>query len=91
MDMKEYWLSQNLKQDLVNKYLSRIKIFKNPIDASKKASAVCILTEWEEFISINWGLIYSGMKRPSWIFDGRNILDRDFLKNLGFEIYQIGK
>ena len=84
-------LNQNIKKDLINDYLSRIKIFENPNEASEKASAICILTEWDEFTVIDWELIYSGMKRPAWIFDGRNILNREILKNMGFEIYQIGK
>ncbi len=90
-DMNEYWLNQNIKTGLINEYLSRIKILKNSKDAAKGASAVCVLTEWEEFITIDWKLIYKSMKRPAWIFDGRNILNGEFLKNLGFEIYQIGK
>lgn len=90
-DINEYLLNLNIKKDLINDYLSRIKIFENPNEASKKASAICILTEWDEFTVIDWELIYSGMKRPAWIFDGRNILNREILKNMGFEIYQIGK
>ncbi len=90
-DMNEYWLNQDIKSSLIKEYLSKIKILENPKDASKKASGLCILTEWEEFLTIDWKLIYSSMKRPAWIFDGRNIMDGEFLKKLGFELYQIGK
>ena len=31
------------------------------------------------------------MKKPAWIFDGRNLLDSIALEKLGFKIYSIGK
>ena len=31
------------------------------------------------------------MKKPAWIFDGRNILDHQELKTIGFEVKAIGK
>ena len=30
------------------------------------------------------------MKKPAFVFDGRNILDAQKLSNIGFKIYQIG-
>ena len=31
------------------------------------------------------------MKKPAWIFNGRNILDHQELKTIGFEVNAIGK
>jgi len=31
------------------------------------------------------------MKKPAFVFDGRNILDSSALKNIGFEVWGIGK
>jgi UDPglucose 6-dehydrogenase len=39
----------------------------------------------------NWQKIYDTMRKPAFVFDGRNILDREELKKIGFEIKGIGK
>lgn len=31
------------------------------------------------------------MKKPAYIFDGRKILDHDYLSRIGYEVYTIGK
>ena len=33
----------------------------------KNADAIVILTEWEEYLTIDWGRVYKMMKRPSWL------------------------
>ena len=53
--------------------------------------AVIILTEWDEFKEINFEEAFEVMKKPAWIFDGRNILDHQKLKDIGFEVRAIGK
>ncbi|NBW27571.1 MAG: UDP-glucose 6-dehydrogenase [Flavobacteriaceae bacterium] len=55
--------------------------------ACKNAHAIAILTEWDEFISYDWQKIYDNMDKPAFVFDGRNILDRKKLTEIGF-VYQ---
>ena len=55
------------------------------------SDAIIISTEWDEFKSFDWNHIYDLMKKPAWIFDGRNLLDSIALEKLGFKIYSIGK
>jgi len=31
------------------------------------------------------------MVKPAWVFDGRNILDHDALRKIGFQVKAIGK
>ncbi|MGM0497446.1 MAG: UDP-glucose 6-dehydrogenase [Bacteroidota bacterium] len=64
---------------------------KDPYEAIKDSHAVAILTEWDEFKDYDWQKIYDNMKKPAFVFDGRNILDADKLRNIGFIVYQIGK
>lgn len=59
----------------------------NPYEVCKEAHAIAILTEWDEFKEYDWKKIYDSMLKPAFIFDGRNILDADKLKEIGF-IYQ---
>ena len=49
------------------------------------------INDWNEFKTYNWEKIYSCMKKPAFIFDGRNILDKSFLNKIGFNAYTIGK
>ena len=49
------------------------------------------MTEWDEFRDCDFESIYKTMKKPAFVFDGRNILDAEKLSGLGFEIESIGK
>ena len=40
---------------------------------------------------LNWARIAKGMKRPMFVFDGRNILDAPKLEALGFRVEAIGR
>lgn len=63
----------------------------DPYEATKDAHAVAIMTEWDEFKTYDWPKIYANMKKPAFIFDGRNILDKDKMTAIGFEYSSIGK
>jgi UDPglucose 6-dehydrogenase len=59
--------------------------------ACKDAHAIAVLTEWDEFKTLDWERIYRDMKKPAFLFDGRLILDRQKLSDIGFNVYSIGK
>ncbi|MEC3908046.1 nucleotide sugar dehydrogenase [Tamlana sp. 2201CG12-4] len=63
----------------------------SPYEALNDAHAVAIMTEWDEFKSYDWKKIYKNMKKPAFIFDGRNLLDKSEMNKIGFEYYSIGK
>jgi UDPglucose 6-dehydrogenase len=58
--------------------------------ACHEAHAIAILTEWDEFKNYNWQRIYDSMQKPAFIFDGRNILDKELLIQIGFVYKSIG-
>ena len=62
----------------------------DPYKALEGTHAVAILTEWEEFTSYNWLAIYDAMQKPAFVFDGRNILDKQKLEAIGFVYKAIG-
>ena len=68
-----------------------IQATKNPYNALKDAHAVAIMTEWDEFKMYDWKKIYNDMKKPAFIFDGRNILDKSEMEQIGFIYTSIGK
>ncbi|MDN3667161.1 nucleotide sugar dehydrogenase [Algibacter miyuki] len=63
----------------------------SPYEATKEAHAIAIMTEWDEFKGYDWHKIYANMKKPAFIFDGRNILDKTNMEHIGFEYYSIGQ
>jgi UDPglucose 6-dehydrogenase len=65
--------------------------FDDPYEAIKDAHAIAIMTEWDEFKDYDWNKIYDLMKKPAFIFDGRNILDKNKMTKIGFEYSSIGK
>lgn len=64
-----------------------ISVENDGYEACKKAHAIAILTEWDEFKSYDWQKIYDNMLKPAFVFDGRNVLNKAALEKIGF-IYQ---
>lgn len=60
-------------------------------DAVKDAHAVVLLTEWDEFRELDWNKVYGSMMKPAFLFEGRNILDKEALTHIGFVCYFLGK
>ena len=51
----------------------------------------CLRTEWAQYTLLDYGKIYEACQRPAFVFDGRNLLDHDALRELGFQVHGIGK
>ncbi|KAI9139451.1 UDP-glucose/GDP-mannose dehydrogenase family, NAD binding domain-containing protein [Paraphysoderma sedebokerense] len=68
-----------------------VTICNSAIEATNRADAVIICTEWDEFRKLDYDLIYKNMNKPAFIFDGRLILDHGKLKDTGFHVDCIGK
>ncbi|KAH7652383.1 UDP-glucose 6-dehydrogenase eukaryotic type protein [Dioscorea alata] len=60
-------------------------------EATKGAHGICILTEWDEFKQLDYKKIYDNMQKPAFLFDGRNVVDPEKLREIGFIVYSIGK
>ena len=70
---------------------SALTYFSNPLQACDKSHAVAVITEWDEFKTYDWQQILDLVMKPAKVFDGRNIIDKSELENIGFEVYSIGK
>lgn len=81
-------IQRDLGIDAGNEYVS---FCQNAMEATKDAHAILILTEWDEFKSLDYREIYKQMQLPAFLFDGRNILDLEALRKIGFEASGIGK
>ncbi|WP_339606279.1 UDP-glucose/GDP-mannose dehydrogenase family protein [uncultured Roseivirga sp.] len=62
---------------------------KDEYDTLIDADALLLVTEWPEFRIPNFDVVAKLMKSKV-IFDGRNIYDKQEVKNLGFDYYGIG-
>lgn len=80
-----------LRTRVEEKNIELLKFETDPYEAAKDAHAIAILTEWDEFKTYDWQKIYKSMKKPAFVFDGRNILDHADLRKIGFEVSGIGK
>ncbi|MFP9112543.1 UDP-glucose 6-dehydrogenase [Flavobacterium sp. RHBU_3] len=68
-----------------------LTVFNDPYEALQGAHAIAVLTEWDEFKGYDWQRIYDNMNKPAFVFDGRNLLDADKLREIGFFFNAIGK
>ena len=59
-------------------------------DTLHGADALVVITEWNEFRSPDFHAIKAQLSEPA-IFDGRNLYDPDYLEQLGFAYYAIGR
>ncbi len=60
-----------------------------PEQALRRADAVILCTEWPLYQSIDWSRMRDIMNKPN-IFDGRNMLDAQQMRSLGFHYQGIG-
>ncbi|GMH01784.1 hypothetical protein Nepgr_003623 [Nepenthes gracilis] len=71
--------------------IEKVRVVRDAYEATKDAHALCILTEWEEFRTLDYKRIYENMQKPAFVFDGRNIVNVKRLRKIGFIVYSIGK
>ena len=63
----------------------------DPYKAAEGAHAIALMTEWNQFKTLDYKRIFNSMEKPAFLFDGRNHLDHQALFDLGFNVYSIGK
>jgi UDPglucose 6-dehydrogenase len=62
----------------------------DPYTAAEGADALIVATEWPEFTTYDFGKIKKLLNQP-YIFDGKNLLDKDALEALGFTYVGVGR
>lgn len=60
-------------------------------ETCQNSHALAVLTEWDMFKTLDYERIYASMEKPAFVFDGRNVLDHEKLRKIGFEVFAIGK
>ena len=54
------------------------------------ADAVLVLTEWQQYSELNWSDLAVRMRKPSWVFDARAVVDPAQIKAAGFSHWRVG-
>lgn len=67
-----------------------LKLSATPQETLENADALVIVTEWAVFSSPDFEQIKQALNYPV-IFDGRNLYDPSYLRELGFHYYAIGR
>jgi UDPglucose 6-dehydrogenase len=62
----------------------------DPVSAAAGADAVALLTDWPQYSTLPFRKIAATMNMPI-IFDGRNCLHRDVMRETGFQYYPMGR
>ena len=60
-------------------------------EAAEGADAVLILTEWQQYRSLDWTRIAAGMRRPAWLFDARAVADAAAARAAGLKVWRVGE
>eukprot|EP00632_Arachnochrysis_sp_CCMP2950_P002293 CAMPEP_0185715388 /NCGR_PEP_ID=MMETSP1164-20130828/40713_1 /TAXON_ID=1104430 /ORGANISM="Chrysoreinhardia sp, Strain CCMP2950" /LENGTH=471 /DNA_ID=CAMNT_0028382981 /DNA_START=42 /DNA_END=1457 /DNA_ORIENTATION=- len=89
--MQEFKYTLNLTETTQPGFSDLIVTETDPYAAAAGAHALCIVTEWDEFKTLDYQKLYDSMAKPAFVFDGRNIVDPKKLKDIGFQVYMIGK
>jgi UDPglucose 6-dehydrogenase len=77
---------ENMKQV----FKDEIEWSPDPVHAAAGADAVALLTDWPQYTTLPFRKIAATMNQPI-IFDGRNCLHRDTMRETGFQYYPIGR
>ena len=67
-----------------------VKFAPGPYEALAGADACLILTEWEEFSSLDLKRLRTALRYPI-VIDGRNLYDPELMAAHGFTYYSVGR
>jgi UDPglucose 6-dehydrogenase len=63
----------------------------DPYRAAADAQGLAVITEWDMYRDLDFAKIFASMRKPAFVFDGRNILDHRKLFEIGFDVFPLGK
>ncbi|HYY35099.1 MAG TPA: UDP binding domain-containing protein, partial [Candidatus Binatia bacterium] len=72
------------------KAIAEAEFASSALEAVNDAEALVIATEWNEFANVDLAVVKEKMRTPI-VFDGRNLLDPETMRRLGFHYYSIGR
>ncbi len=85
--------ADEIKTDTLGKGVEnpRLTVAQDAYEACAGAHAIAIVTEWDEFRTLDYARIFAKMSKPAFLYDGRSIVDLAALRKIGFKATGIGK
>jgi UDPglucose 6-dehydrogenase len=77
-------------EDQARALVSGISFADSPLAAADGVDAVVLVTEWPEFLELDWSAVAQAM-RGKLVIDGRNALDADALEAVGLDYEGVGR
>ena len=77
-------------EEEARKLIGNVDFAESAMDAVKDADAVVLVTEWQEFIELDWAAV-AGAMSGTVLIDGRNALDRSSVESAGLSYEGIGR
>ncbi len=83
----------NARRDLagITGVTGTVEYVPDPYRAAADAQALAVITEWDAFKKLDYEKIFAAMRKPAFVFDGRNLLDHRRLFEIGFNVFPLGK
>jgi UDPglucose 6-dehydrogenase len=72
------------------KAIADVEFASSALEAVNGAEALIIATDWNEFCNVDLTVLKDKMRTPI-VFDGRNLLDPETMRQFGFHYYSIGR
>jgi UDPglucose 6-dehydrogenase len=82
----DYKATENMKAI----FKDRVEWSPDPVTAAAGSDAVALVTDWPQYTTLPFRKIAATMNQPI-IFDGRNCLHRDVMREAGFQYYPMGR
>jgi UDPglucose 6-dehydrogenase len=83
-------IAQKNFQEEMKRYNNDIVYCTNAVETAYQCHAVCLLTEWDEFLNVNLKEIEQNMKLPL-LIDGRNCYSAEQIEGTNFIYHCIGR
>lgn len=71
-------------------FKNQVQWFADPVACAVGADAIALLTDWSQYSTLPFRKIAATMNQPI-IFDGRNCLHRDVMREYGFQYFPMGR
>ena len=81
----------NAERDLADMPEGSVSLEPCPYAAAKDADAIILMTDWKEYVRLDWRKIRRLMRSPALVYDTRNCLDLAKLEKLGFKVLAVGR
>ena len=80
----------NMQENPIEEIDKKWKFERDTYKSVKDSDAIIFLTDWEEYRHLNWEEISTLMRLPSWVFDTRNVTNKNKLAQLNLNYWKLG-